>query len=81
MTCPKKGDGLQKFVCAVQWMPFSIPKFSSIIRPLSAFLEDVYSKAGKRTLLASEKVSLESISWEQAHENASMRGIQQLRLY
>lgn len=61
MASPMTGEGLQQFVCAMQWMGSSIPAFSSIIRPLGTFLEDVYLEAGQRTCLASAKVLLESL--------------------
>lgn len=61
---PRRIDGIRKmasleteagftlFVCAIQWICAGISTFSSIIRPLVDVLENVYTLAGKRTLLA-----------------------------
>lgn len=70
MKYPKSGADLQQFVCAMQWMRFSIPELSSLIRPLADCLEEVYSPAGRRTRLASSKVLLTNGFWNQKHEDA-----------
>lgn len=44
-------------------MRTDIPNFSSLIRPLSIFLEDVYMTAEKRTRIAAAKVQLRLLKW------------------
>lgn len=70
MRMPTTGAELQQFVCAMKWMRNGIPNFSSIIRPLSVFLEKVYKRAGKRTRLAVAKVSLASFGWSQTEQDS-----------
>lgn len=39
MSRPETGADLQRFVCAMQWMRYAIPEFSSIIPPLADLLK------------------------------------------
>lgn len=70
MTQPTNGAELQQFVCAMQWMRNGIPKFSTLIRPLSLLLEEVYKTVGKRTRLAAGKLPLSSSHWGQPESDA-----------
>lgn len=70
MDSPTTGAQLQQFVCAMQWMRSAIPTFTTIIRPLSDFLEIVYDNAGKRTKLAVTRVQLRNIGWGKAEDDA-----------
>ena len=70
MQPPTKGSELQQLVCSANWMRTAIPEFTKLISPLATLLEDVYSKAGKRTRKASEKVELSEVGWEEKHAAA-----------
>lgn len=65
---PLTGDDLQQCFCAMQWMGSIIRLFSTIISPISSFLEKVYRRAGKRTRLAVANVSLVSFGWGAAED-------------
>ena len=67
ITEPCTGADLQQFVCAANWMRSAIPTFNKLIDPLSSLLEEVYSRAGKRTRKAVSRISLSSTSWGAAH--------------
>lgn len=49
METPTTGGQLQQRVCAMQWMRYALPLFSTIIHPFAEFLEKVYAEARKRT--------------------------------
>lgn len=63
MEAPKTGGHLQQFLCALQWVKFSIPNFSVLTTPLHSFMERVYGAAGKRTKRAVSRISLDSLNW------------------
>jgi hypothetical protein len=65
MEPPSMGAELQQFVCALNWMRTSLPKFSQLIAPLQAILELVYQAAGgQRTRTASAKIPLIDVGWD-----------------
>jgi len=63
MAVPTTGSELQQFLCAFQWMRTGIPEFNRLIEPLHQFMEEVYSKAGKRTKVRVARVNLSDIGW------------------
>lgn len=70
MQPPQKGDELQQFLCAANWMRSVIPSFSSLVEPLQSALEEVYALANKRTKQAAAGVLISNTSWNTAHEKA-----------
>ena len=70
MQLPTTGAELQQFVCAMQWMRSAIPTFSTIIRPLSDFMETVYAKAGSRKKSAVNRLTLTTAGWSQVETDA-----------
>nr|CCA25477.1 PREDICTED: similar to OSJNBa0011F23.1 putative [Albugo laibachii Nc14] len=45
LPSPSAGDELQQFVCAVNWMRNSIPRYNHMMEPLLKVLEKVYNAA------------------------------------
>lgn len=58
---------LQQFICAVQWIHISIPKFAVHVAPLKELLEKVYSLAGKPTKRTVSRVRLITSGWNEIH--------------
>lgn len=54
----------------MQWMRSAIPEFMSIICPLSDFLENVYTAAGKRTKRAAARIQLSAIGRSTTEDDA-----------
>lgn len=67
---PKTGAHLQQFICALQWIKNGIPNFASIVTPLHQFMEQIYTKAGKRTKQAVARYKLSAVGWGPAEDNA-----------
>ena len=70
MTSPSSPAELLHFTSAMQWMRHSIPRFSTIIRPLLHALERAYTKAGRRTKAGLRRVTMEQINWTSTEEQA-----------
>lgn len=54
----------------MKWIRNGITMFSSVIRPMSTFLENVYTRAGKRTRISVAKVSLEFLNWSEEQDES-----------
>lgn len=70
MERPTTGGQLQMFLCAMQWLRSSIPRFQSLVEPLHHFMESVYNHVGRRTKRAVGRVSLHDIGWTPALSDA-----------
>jgi len=67
MSPPTTGADLQQFLCALQWMKTGIPEFNRLIEPLHAIMEEVYTRAGKRTKVRVARVTLADAGWTNSH--------------
>lgn len=69
MVSHDTGEFSQQLFCAIKWIRDGIPEFSLVIRPLADLLEKVYTLVGKRTKLASGRISLPAAGWNYGHED------------
>lgn len=60
---PTTGGQLQMFLCAMQWLRSSIPRFQSLLAPLHQFMESVYKHVGRRTKRAVSRTTLDALGW------------------
>ncbi|ETV90041.1 hypothetical protein H310_15126 [Aphanomyces invadans] len=58
LKMPVTGQDLQQFICAMNWMRMSIPRYNVIVQPMTDLMESVYKAAGGRTLQKVAKVAL-----------------------
>ena len=70
MDEPSNGAELQQFICAMQWMRNAIPTFSTIIQPLTDFMESIYASAGSRKKSAVSRVLLFKSGWSSKESDA-----------
>ncbi len=68
LPSPKTAGDLQQFICAINWMRQSIPRFNELVSPLSTLLEKCMqaSKSRKKTQLA--RLLLNDYGWNELHE-------------
>ncbi|KAF0712314.1 hypothetical protein As57867_004858, partial [Aphanomyces stellatus] len=64
---PVTGQDLQQFICAMNWMRMSIPRYNVVVKPITELLEAVYKAAGGRTRQKVSKVRLAEIGWNDTH--------------
>ena len=72
MSPPERGNELQQFICAANWMRSSIPAFSKQIAPLHKLMESCYAKCNKRTKRAVRSIQLSGL-WGTVHDVAFRR--------
>ncbi|KAH9100833.1 hypothetical protein Ae201684P_007025 [Aphanomyces euteiches] len=61
------GQGLQQFICAMNWMCTSIPRYNVVVGPLADLMERVYTLAGGRTRQKVSKIPLSEAGWDGSH--------------
>lgn len=57
------GSELHQLFCLKHWIRTVISQCKEVVSPLTAALERVYEKCGKRTRLEATRVKLDSIGW------------------
>lgn len=62
MDTPKTADELAQFIYSCRWMSITIPQFVERVAPLTAILEAVYKKSGKRTSRSIRNMPLRTLS-------------------
>lgn len=70
MSPPTTGAHLQQFVCALNWIRTSIPKYAALTAPLHDFLETVYAAAHKRTRRGVARIQLAKLGWGDQEQQA-----------
>ena len=70
MEMPQTAGELSQFVHYCSWMSLAIPNFASTVAPLTDTLEEAHKISGKRTSKSIKNISLLSLAWGAAHEEA-----------
>jgi hypothetical protein len=66
---PKLACELQQFLCAMNWMRLSMPRYNVQVRPLMDLMELVYKAAGGRTKAKVTRVDLAAVGWDTSHDS------------
>ena len=67
MPAPVTGQDLQQWVCALNWMRQSLPKFNELIVGLDDLLQSVCKKAGSNKSSQLAKHQLADVGWNDTH--------------
>lgn len=70
MSMPTTAEELSEFAYCCRWMSVAIPQFAVRIAPLTAILEEAYSRSGRRTTKSIKRILLNSLSWGPTHVEA-----------
>ena len=70
MELPQTAGELSQFVHYCRWMSLAIPNFASRVAPLTDTLEEGHKMSGKRPSKSIKNISLLSLAWGDAHEEA-----------
>ncbi|KAF0744145.1 hypothetical protein Ae201684_001287 [Aphanomyces euteiches] len=67
LKVPVTGQDLQQFICAMNWMRMSIPRYNVVVKPLTDLMEKIYALAGGRTRQKVAKIRLSEVGWNASH--------------
>ena len=70
METPQTAGELSQFVNCCRWISLAIPNFPSRVAPLTDTPEEAHKISGKRTSKCIKNISLLSLAWGAAHEEA-----------